>query len=44
MNDRVKMSVRRKPLAIGAGAGKPTRVGANNTKEEKIVQRERFRV
>jgi len=39
MNDRVKMTVRPKPLAIGKGAREPKRVGVNKTKEERIVQR-----
>jgi len=33
-----KITVLRKPLAIGHGAREPTRVGANKTKEERIVQ------
>jgi len=40
MNDRVKMTVRWKPL--GQGAREPTRVGANKAKKERIFQREMF--
>jgi len=40
MNDRVKMADENRKL--GQGAREPTRVGANKTKEEWIVQREKF--
>jgi len=44
MNDRVKMTEMKNVSYIGHGAREPTRVGANKTKEEMIVQREKFGV